>query len=479
MNILMVSSEAVPFSKSGGLADVLGSLSPALKKKGEDVRVFMPMYSFIDRKGFRKSSSFSVEMLGGAEELSTVSKKVDGVEYVGLVHPYFTERKGIYGDTSFTPYHDNGERFMLFAASVAGYLKATGYDADIVHCHDWTAGLVPFFLKENGIKAKTVFTIHNLAYQGDFSRYDAVLSGLKMPEEFFSGAPDSRRLNMLKAGLEASDKITTVSPTYANEIQTGEFGCGLDWLLRDRKEDLEGILNGMDTSEWDSKHDKFFDEHYSSRNLEGKAALKARVQKEYGLEVNPSIPLFSMISRIADQKGYAELLGGNHPVLDELLSKKDFQLIVIGTGDKHYEEKLLELQAKHSGISVNLIFSAKAAHEVEGASDFFLMPSRYEPCGLNQMYSLHYGTLPVAHKTGGLADTIIDITENPDKGTGFLFDSLSSEAIEDGVNRAIQFYNENKDGLGKAIRRAMTEDLSWDRSAGEYIALYNTLVRRK
>ena len=179
------------------------------------------------------------------------------------------------------------------------------------------------------------------------------------------------------------------------------------------------------------------------------------------------------------QKGYAELLGGNHPVLDELLSKKDFQLIVIGTGDKHYEEKLLELQAKHSGISVNLIFSAKAAHEVEGASDFFLMPSRYEPCGLNQMYSLHYGTLPVAHKTGGLADTIIDITENPDKGTGFLFDSLSSEAIEDGVNRAIQFYNENKDGLGKAIRRAMTEDLSWDRSAGEYIALYNTLVRRK
>ena len=476
MNILMVSSEAVPFSKSGGLADVLGSLSPALKKKGEDVRVFMPMYSFIDRKGFRKSSSFSVEMLGGTEELSTVSKKVDGVEYVGLVHPYFTERKGIYGDTSFTPYPDNGERFMLFAASVAGYLKATGYDADIVHCHDWTAGLVPFFLKENGIKAKTVFTIHNLAYQGDFSRYDAVLSGLKMPEEFFSGAPDSRRLNMLKAGLEASDKITTVSPTYANEIQTGEFGCGLDWLLRDRKEDLEGILNGMDTSEWDSKHDKFFDEHYSSRNLEGKAALKARVQKEYGLEVNPSIPLFSMISRIADQKGYAELLGGNHPVLDELLSKKDFQLIVIGTGDKHYEEKLLELQAKHSGISVNLIFSAKAAHEVEGASDFFLMPSRYEPCGLNQMYSLHYGTLPVAHKTGGLADTIIDITENPKEGTGFLFPDLSLDSILGGVDRALAFFGD-KEGMEKAIRNAMRTDFSWDRSASEYIGLYSTLIR--
>ena len=479
MNILMVTSEAVPFSKSGGLADVLGALSPSLAKKGADVKVLMPLYSFIDRKGFRKQIVLQVPMLGGTETATILSKKLNGVEYLAIAHPWYTERKGIYGDTSFEPYQDNCRRFALLAESAAIYLKESGWKADIVHSHDWTAGLVPFYLDKYRIKAKTIFTIHNLAYQGDFSRYDAVLSGLKMPEEFFSGAPDSRRLNMLKAGLEASDKITTVSPTYANEIQTGEVGCGLDWLLRDRKEDLEGILNGMDTSEWDSKHDKFFDEHYSSRNLEGKAALKARVQKEYGLEVNPSIPLFSMISRIADQKGYAELLGGNHPVLDELLSKKDFQLIVIGTGDKHYEEKLLELQAKHSGISVNLIFSAKAAHEVEGASDFFLMPSRYEPCGLNQMYSLHYGTLPVAHKTGGLADTIIDITENPDKGTGFLFDSLSSEAIEDGVNRAIQFYNENKDGLGKAIRRAMTEDLSWDRSAGEYIALYNTLVRRK
>ena len=475
MNILMVSSEAVPFSKSGGLADVLGSLSPALKKKGEDVRVFMPMYSFIDRKGFRKSSSFSVEMLGGAEELSTVSKKVDGVEYVGLVHPYFTERKGIYGDTSFTPYPDNGERFMLFAASVAGYLKATGYDADIVHCHDWTAGLVPFFLKENGIKAKTVFTIHNLAYQGDFSRYDAVLSGLKMPEEFFSGAPDSRRLNMLKAGLEASDKITTVSPTYANEIQTGEFGCGLDWLLRDRKEDLEGILNGMDTSEWDSKHDKFFDEHYSSRNLEGKAALKARVQKEYGLEVNPSIPLFSMISRIADQKGYAELLGGNHPVLDELLSKKDFQLIVIGTGDKHYEEKLIDLDSRYPNLSVKIAFSNKAAHETEGAADFFLMPSRYEPCGLNQMYSLHYGTLPVAHRTGGLADTIIDIDDDPKNGNGILINELSTACILEKVKRAIALYDDKK-ALSKAIRNAMDADLSWTRSAEEYLKLYQELA---
>ena len=216
----------------------------------------------------------------------------------------------------------------------------------------------------------------------------------------------------------------------------------------------------------------------AGRGMCGARNLKARVQKEYGLDVNPDIPLFSMISRIADQKGYAELLGGNHPVLEELLEKNDFQLIVIGTGDKHYEEKLLDLQTRHSNLSVNLVFSAKAAHEVEGASDFFLMPSRYEPCGLNQMYSLHYGTLPVAHRTGGLADTITDLTSDPAHGTGFLMDDLSSETIMNAVERAICFYGD-KDGMKKAIRRAMTENLSWERSAGEYLALYNTLMKRK
>lgn len=478
MNILMVSSEAVPFSKSGGLADVLGSLSPALVKKGEEVRVFMPMYSFIDRKGFKKGPSFTVPMLSADEEVSTLSKKLDGVEYVGLVHPYFTERKGIYGDTSFTPYPDNCRRFMLFAKASVFYMKACQWFADVIHCHDWTAGLVPFYAKQEGLDSCTVFTIHNLAYQGDFSRFDAVLGGDRLRREFFSGNPDAERLNMLKAGLEESDAITTVSPTYAIEIQTEKYGCGLDWLLRDRRENLRGILNGMDTHEWNPRADKFFPEHYSSRDLSGKKALKARIQKEYGLEENPDIPLFSMVSRIADQKGYAELLGGNHPVLEELLCLKTFQILIIGTGDKHYEDKLMELAGRYDNLAVKIAFSSKTAHEAEGAADFFLMPSRYEPCGLNQMYSLHYGTLPVAHSTGGLADTIVDLTEHPDRGTGFLMENLSSEAITDAVNRAIRYYNEDKDGMAKAIRRAMTTDLTWDKSAGEYIELYNTLKRK-
>ena len=475
MKILMVSSEAVPFSKSGGLADVLGSLSPALAKKGEEIRVFMPMYSFIDRKGFRKGESFTVPMLGGEQSVHTVHRKLDGVEYVGLEHPYFTERKGIYGDTSFTPYPDNGERFMLFAKAAVYYMKASAWIADVVHCHDWTAGLVPFYVRQQDLKSHTIFTIHNLAYQGDFSRFDTVLGGDRLPEAAFSGKKGDERLNMLKAGLETADAITTVSPTYAKEIQTEEYGCGLDWLLRERKDVLYGILNGMDTHEWNPRADKFFPEHFSAKDLSGKRALKARVQKEHGLEVNPDIPLFAMISRIADQKGYAELLGGNHPVLDELLSQGKFQIIIIGTGDKHYEDKLKELETRHSNISVRIAFSSLTAHETEGAADFFLMPSRYEPCGLNQMYSLHYGTLPVAHRTGGLADTIIDITEHPGSGTGFLMENLTSESIIDAVNRAIRYYNENKEGLEKAIRRAMSTDLTWDKSAGEYIELYNKL----
>ena len=471
----MVTSEAVPYSKSGGLADVIGSLSPALKRKGLDVRILMPMYSFIDRKGFKESSRFSVEMLGGETEISTVSKKTNGVEYIGIQHPYFTERSGIYGDTSFEPYPDNAERFTLMAKCVPAYIKATGWPVDIIHCHDWTAGLVPFYAKKEKIRAKTIFTIHNLAYQGDFSRYDAVLSGDRFPEEAFTGKPGHERLNMMHSALIDADAITTVSPTYAKEITTPEFGCGMDGILRSRQSMLYGIINGLDTAEWNASKDKFFPEHYTYRDLSGKRALKARIQEEHGLEVNPDIPLFAMISRIADQKGYAELLGGREPALEEML-KKRVQMIVVGTGDKHYEDRLRELAGTHDNLSISIAFSNKVAHETEGAADFFLMPSRYEPCGLNQMYSLLYGTLPVAHRTGGLADTIIDLTENPEKGTGFLFPDLSLDSIIDGFDRALEFFKD-KGRMEKAIRNAMRSDFSWDRSASDYIGLYSTLIR--
>ncbi len=473
MNILMVTSEAVPFSKSGGLADVLGSLPPALTRKGAEIRVLMPLYSFIDRKGFRKTASFPVQMLGSDETAEIWTKKLGGVVYEAVAHPWFTERKGIYGDTSFEPYQDNCRRFAFFSECAALYLKGNDWKADIVHAHDWPAGLVPFYLRKHLIKAKTIFTIHNLAYQGNFSRYDAVLKGDRFSPECFAGPAGEERMNMLRASLLLSDRITTVSPTYAKEIQSEKFGCQLDDILRERKSDLSGIINGIDTNEWNPAKDKFFDEHYSKTDLSGKAALKKRLQEECRLPVDENVPIFAMISRIADQKGYAELLGGNSPLIAEIL-KRDLQMIVVGTGDHMYEEKLKDLAAVYPNLSVNIAFSQRLAHIVEGGSDFFLMPSRYEPCGLNQLYSLRYGTLPVAHRTGGLADSIADLSEDKN-GTGFLMDDLGSDTILDAIDRALKLYSD-KEALTKAIKRAMKEDFSWDRSAEEYIDLYTKLI---
>ena len=474
----MVTSETVPFSKSGGLADVVGALSSSIAGLGNNVKVFMPMYSFIEKKGFKKTTEFLVDMLDHQEKAECVEKVVDGVSYVGLINPYFTERKGIYGDTSFTPYSDNCARFLFFAKAVGEYIKASNFKADIVHCHDWTAGFVPFYLKKQGIKAKTVFTIHNLAYQGDFSRYDAILTGDEFDDKVMYGQGEAKRVNMLKAGVDTATKITTVSPTYSKEIQTPELGCGLDWLLKQREEDLVGIINGIDYKEWNPEKDTNFKEHFSAEKLSGKAKLKARIQKENGLEVNPDIPLFAMISRLAEQKGFTELLLTSSPsALEKILQNNKVQFIIVGTGDERYTRKLKEIESRCSNLKVLIAFSNKLAHELEVAADFFLMPSRYEPCGLNQLYSLHYGTLPIAHRTGGLADSIVDLDEDKENGTGFLLDRVHESDIVVAAERAIHFFD-NKDALKSAKIRAMSEDFTWTRSAGEYEKLYKSINRK-
>lgn len=476
MNVLMVSSETVPFSKSGGLADVIGALSFALAKTGTNVKVLMPMYSFIDKKGFKKGQSFKVEMLGAEEEVSTCSKTVENVEFVGLVHPYFTKRKGIYGDTSFTPYPDNAERFSLFSLSVLPYLEASGFDADIIHCHDWTTGLVPYIVKLNSKKIKTVYTIHNLAYQGEASRYDVLLSGLPLRDELFTGTGLSSRFNMMKTGISFADKVTTVSPTYAKEITSKEQGCSLEWLLKEREEDLSGIINGIDYKEWNPEKDKFFTPGFSAKNLKNKQLLKEEVMKEFGLK-RPELPLISMISRLADQKGFQELLSGSPSLLENMLDKNNSNFIIIGTGDKRFEDKLIELDGRYENLSARIVFSNEVAHRVEGGSDFFLMPSRYEPCGLNQMYSLHYGTLPIAHETGGLKDTIVDITSDKVNGQGFLFKDMNPEEMEKAVDRAVDFYNSApKKEIEEARKRGMMEDFTWVKSASLYNDLYNSIA---
>ncbi len=470
----MCTSETVPFSKSGGLADVVGALSFALAENKEKISVFMPLYGCIEQERFSPYTALDIEILGEERTVEIVKLVLNGVTFYALKDELFTGRKGIYGDTSFAPYADNSLRYTVF--SLASVELAKHLKTDIVHCHDWTTGLIPFIIKQQGLKLKTIYTIHNLAYQGDFSRFDFLFSNLKPTKACFMGKGREKRFNMMKCGLECADIITTVSPTYAKEIQEPILGCNLDKLLNSRAKDLFGIINGIDIHEWDSEKDPNFEEHFSCSDLFGKAKLKAEVQEEFGLEVNPDIPLISMISRIADQKGFCELLEGDDCALEHLASRSKVQFLIIGTGDKTMEDKMLEIASRHENVCVKILFSNRVAHRVEGASDFFLMPSRYEPCGLNQLYSLRYGTLPIARKTGGLADSIIDLTENSSNGTGFLFEEITREGIIEAVDKAIAFYEQDRDGYQAARVRAMQRDSSWNASAEEYKKVYKKLV---
>ena len=467
----MISSEAVPFSKSGGLADVVGALTPVLKKGGNDARIFVPAYNTLPENAGDSVCSFSVPMLGREEKVEIRAKKEKGTTYLFLCHPYFCERTGIYGNTSFEPYPDNFERFSLFCKAAILMCKELNWKPDIFHCHDWTAGLLPYFLKSAGpffTDSKTVFTIHNLAYQGTFSRMDWLLCAERPDEKCFWDG----RVNMLRTGLVFSDYITTVSPTYAKEIQTTVHGCGMEDILVKRRKYLKGIVNGIDIKDWSPTRDVLIPYHFSMSNLKGKAKLKAEIQKEFNLPVAPDVPMFAMISRLASQKGFDALL----PVLENLVKEERLQFIIIGTGDSFLEKSLLEMASRNDNLSVNIMFSNRAAHLVEAGSDFFLMPSRYEPCGLNQLYSLRYGTIPIARRTGGLADTIVDVDEHPQEGTGLLFDDLTPEEISRNVKRAVSLYN--REGFDRIIKRAMDQDFSWETSAEEYMTVYKKLQKK-
>lgn len=478
MRILMVSSEAVPFSKSGGLADVATSLSIALSQLGNDVRLVIPGYALTDDTLFT-TLPVKVELAFGDMKETVGFKQLD---YQGTIvylvdHKWYSERKGIYGDTSFTPYADNLIRYTLLSKASLALCKALQWTPDILHCHDWTAGFTPALLAEDGDgtfnTTKSVFTIHNLAYQGEFPRMDMLLTGMETTPSMFSGQGVHKRANMLKAGLEKADVITTVSPTYAKEIQEEEQGCNLASLLRNRKEALFGILNGIDTGEWNPESDRLLDIHFTSEDLSGKEKLKHDMQKRFNLPIDPSLPVVSMISRIADQKGFVELCQGSPCALEQILTDLPVQVLIIGTGDKAIEEKLTTLDELHDNLSVNLIFSNEAAHLVEAGSDFFLMPSRYEPCGLNQMYSLRYGTIPIARRTGGLADSIVDLDQP--EGTGILFDEMSGTAIFAALKRAVDLYNDVSSDISTIRKRGMAVDFSWINSAEDYMRVYNTV----
>jgi starch synthase len=474
----MAASEVTPFAKTGGLGDVLNALPRALRHFGVDVSVVMPAYGTIPRDRFSLAPT-------GIHVDAPVSDRIvtaevlradlgEGVPLYLIAADQYFARDGLYG-TAGGDYADNPERFAFFSRAVLALISQLGAP-DVVHCHDWQTGLVPAFLRADYVRypalerVATVHTIHNLGYQGIFWRFDWHL--LNLDWRFFTPQwlEFHDHINYLKAGLVFADALTTVSPTYAREIQTPAFGHGLEGVLTARRDILTGILNGADYMEWNPEHDAHIAQRYSLHDLRGKAVCKADLQATVGLPVDTGLPLIGIVSRLADQKGF-DLIAAAAPAL----MQRPLQMVVLGAGDARYQNLLQELARLHpERLSVQIAFDETLAHKIEAGSDMFLMPSRYEPCGLNQLYSLRYGTPPVVHATGGLEDTIEDVDADAVRGTGFKFGPYTTGALLGALDRALDAYR--RPDLWTAImRNAMRADFSWDRSAAAYIELYQRL----
>jgi starch synthase len=477
MRVVMAASEAVPFAKTGGLADVAGALPRALQRLGVDVSIIIPAYSSIAPRHALRRAPWTLQV---PVSTRTVPAGVLQAELNGGVPVYLIEADEYFGRAQLygTPdgdYLDNAERFAFFGRAILALLQHLGAPA-VLHCHDWQTALAPVFLRADPARypeldaVRTVLTVHNLGYQGLFWHFDWHL--LNIDWRYFT--PDwlefYGKINYLKGGIVSADAITTVSPTYAQEIQTPEFGHGLEGVLVARRNALTGILNGVDYGEWSPDSDAFIAARYSADDLTGKAACKADLQAVAGLPVEPKVPVIGVVSRLADQKGF-DLLAAIAP---ELLRKR-VQLVVLGSGDAKYQDLFQALaQRAKKRLAVRVAFDNALAHKIEAGSDMFLMPSRYEPCGLNQIYSLRYGTIPIVRATGGLQDTIIDVDGDRSRGTGFKFTDYTAAALLASIERALRMYRTPK-AWRSLMHNAMAADFSWDRSAEAYVDLYQRL----
>lgn len=462
----MVTSEAAPFAKTGGLADVLGALPPALARLGEEVVVAMPRYAGIPLDGAPRiwdGMALSVGPLQFTAAIYQVER--EGVRYRFVDCPELYGRAGVYGEAG-ADYADNHIRFALLNQAAIEMGRSI-FRPDIFHAHDWPAGLLALYLRESPdasfAATKSIMTIHNLGYQGNFPA--SVLSDLGLSSALFhpGGLEFWGSVNFLKAGIVWSDAITTVSPTYAKEIQTPEYGHGLDGVLRGRAASITGILNGVDYTEWDPQIDPHVRHHYSSRNLSGKRLEKRSVLKEVGLPLNEKRPLIGIVSRFAGQKGF-DLVAAIAPELAEM----DLAMVVLGSGEARFERMFRDLaEAYPEKFAVQVGYDNGLAHRIEAGSDMFLMPSQYEPCGLSQMYSLRYGTVPIVRATGGLEDTV-------DETTGFKFAEYTPEALLGAIRQAVDAWSERKAWLER-MRQGMKKDFSWDAAAAGYQSLYRSL----
>ncbi len=476
-NLLFVASEAYPLIKTGGLADVAGSLPEVLRQKGLDVRLLLPAYGDL-LAGLEAvpDTVAELELAGGRVRILETCLPGTPLTTWLLDHPMFSEQSGNpYLDEQGEPWPDNADRFMLLcraAAVISTEDTALGWRPDVLHCNDWHTGPAIALTHLSELRPRTVFTIHNLAHMGIFDRQ--TFDRLQLPEQFWQerGLEYYDQCSFIKGGLVFADVITTVSPTYAKEICHSPGGMGLEGLLSQRRDRLVGVLNGIDSSTWDPSADPYLEHPYDVGSLEKKALNKSALQQALGLEPRADCPLLGFVGRLVEQKGLELML----PVLEQILASPA-QLVLLGTGDPTYEKSLQALATAHpDSMAVVLAYNETMAHRIEAAADIFLMPSLFEPCGLNQLYSLRYGTLPVVREVGGLADTVVDANEQTleaGTATGFVFQQPMSDELLDAVMRAIGLWHEASTWR-QVQHNAMAQDFSWQQSADRYLELYRS-----
>lgn len=477
MNILFTASECVPFIKTGGLADVAGALAPVLAKLGHDVRVILPMYTAIPQKWQEQMQymlHFDVQLGWRRQYCGVQMLRKDGVTYYFLDNKYYFGRPYVYGLGG-----DEYERYGFFCRAALNALPLLEFKPDILHAHDWQSGMIPALLKIQYAhlpfysQIRSVFTIHNLQYQGIF--------GIKEVQDVLGlgdGLWSSDKLecfgcaNFMKAGLVYSDAISTVSPSYAEEITTAYYGERLDGLIRARRDSLYGVLNGIDVEEYNPETDPLIYQNYSMKDMSGKAENKARLQKDLGLKADPEIPLIAMVGRLTNQKG----LDLVDCVLGDIMNE-NVQMAVLGMGDARYTNLFSWAEQQYRGkIAARFAMDHELAHKLYAGADFFLMPSLFEPCGLSQLISLRYGTVPIVRETGGLRDTVLSYNEFTQEGNGFTFLNYNAHDMLNVVRRAVGFFRNQKDVVKVLQARGMEGDYSWTHSAGEYVKIYQKLT---
>ena len=476
MKILFVAAEGAPFSKTGGLGDVIGALPKSLVKAGHEVAVFLPYYDMVEAKfGDQIEDVLQFEVyVGWRRQFCGIKKTVlNGVTFYFIDNQYYFFRGHVYGD------FDDGERFAFFQLATLEAMERVGFIPDVLHAHDYHTAMIPFLLKEKyrWIQAyqgiKTVLTIHNLEFQGQFSEsmlWDLFRVGF---ERYADGTVRwNDCLNWMKAGILYADRVSTVSPSYAYEIMTTEFGCGIDQILRMESGKLSGIVNGIDTDLYNPETDPLLDYHFSKNDLSGKAQNKAKLQEKVGLPVRDDVPLIGIVSRLTRQKGFDLVVESLHRMLQE-----DIQIVLLGTGDPGFEQAFSWFgQVFPDKLSANVTFDVKLAQEIYAACDLFLMPSRFEPCGLSQMMAMRYGTLPLVHEVGGLRDTVQAYNPVDGSGTGFSFDNLTPFWLNWSLQTALDVYQNHPATWKKLQLQAMERDFSWDTACQSYLHLYQSLV---